>query len=172
MKLRARLGRIARKGGGGKGKPSIVLLLREAHVFSAEELRAAGEKGWERRFDGVEDPAYAVDEAEGKMMLRAGGCVVQVVEGYGPYVAKMVEAETKLPEERQRRAWRAHSAWAALDLGCDDLGKVEAYAGLARFALQLGDYNCTAVYLPRENVFLPNDGTAEEGLRLMVKGCF
>lgn len=172
MNVKSR-GRLARLGWRGKGKrpPSIVLLLREAHVFTTAELRGAGEKGWGKSFDGV-DPAYTVTEEAGGTFLRAGGCVVEVTVGYGPFVANVEGVAGKLPDEVQQRAWRAHGAWAALDLRCEDMKKVEAYAGLARFALQLGDHNCTAVYLPGENVFLPNDGSAEEALRLMVGGMF
>jgi hypothetical protein len=44
----------------------------------------------------------------------------------------------------------------------------EAYASLAKLALQLGDPNCTAIFLPTKNIMKPNDGTAEQGLRLLI----
>ena len=44
----------------------------------------------------------------------------------------------------------------------------EAYASLAKLALQLGDPNCTAIFVPVKNIMMPNDGTAEEGLRLLI----
>ena len=44
----------------------------------------------------------------------------------------------------------------------------DAYASLAKLALQLGDPNCTAIYLPTKNVMMPNDGAAEQGLRLLI----
>ncbi len=28
--------------------------------------------------------------------------------------------------------------------------------------------NCAAVFLPDKNIMMPNDGTAEEGLRLLI----
>ena len=44
----------------------------------------------------------------------------------------------------------------------------EAYASLAKLALRLGDPNCTAIFVPVKNIMMPNDGTAEEGLRLLI----
>jgi hypothetical protein len=44
----------------------------------------------------------------------------------------------------------------------------EAYASLAKLALQLGDPNCTAIFLPVKNIMMPNNGTAEHGLRLLI----
>jgi hypothetical protein len=36
------------------------------------------------------------------------------------------------------------------------------------WALQLGDPNCTATFVPDKNIIMPNDGTAEQGLRLLI----
>jgi hypothetical protein len=35
-------------------------------------------------------------------------------------------------------------------------------------ALQLGDPNCTAIFVPVKDIMMSNDGTAEEGLRLLI----
>jgi hypothetical protein len=35
-------------------------------------------------------------------------------------------------------------------------------------ALQFGDPNCTAIFVRVKNIMMPNDGTAEEGLRLLI----
>lgn len=172
MKPRARLARLGKRLGQGRRPPSVVLLLREAHVFTMGEMRGAGERGWRRSFDSEGAPGYSVAEEGGGFVLRAEACVVQVTVGYGPYVQDKEGSAGKLPDEVQRRAWMSHGAWLALDLQCDGLKKGEGYAGLARLALQLGDHNCVAVYVPEQNVFLPNDGTAEAALRLMVQGQF
>jgi hypothetical protein len=34
--------------------------------------------------------------------------------------------------------------------------------------LQLGDPNCAAIFVPLKNIMMPNDGTADEGLRLLI----
>jgi len=44
----------------------------------------------------------------------------------------------------------------------------EAYAALATLALQLGDPNCAAIFVPIKNIMMPNDGTAERGLRMLI----
>jgi hypothetical protein len=66
-----------------------------------------------------------------------------------------------------------HHAPTLLDL-FNDLSRSErripdadAYASLAKLALQLGDPNCTAAFVPDKNIMMPNDGTAEQGLRLL-----
>jgi hypothetical protein len=47
--------------------------------------------------------------------------------------------------------------------------KKESYAVLARFALQLGDANCSAIYFPKEGWMLPNNGEAESELRRLTE---
>jgi hypothetical protein len=80
-----------------------------------------------------------------------------------------------LPREEQKKAWFEHRAWSSLDLWNSakssrrDLPKKEAYAVLARFALQLGDTNCTAIYFPKEGWMLPNNGEAENELRRLIE---
>jgi hypothetical protein len=78
-----------------------------------------------------------------------------------------------LPQPEQKKAWTEHHACAFLDFFNDVSGKsrvpdAEAYSSLAKLALQLGDVNCTAIFLPIQNMMLPNDGTAEQGLRLLI----
>ena len=40
--------------------PSIIIMQRKAQRFSEEELQAAGQRGWGKKFDGKEDPMYFV----------------------------------------------------------------------------------------------------------------
>jgi hypothetical protein len=148
---------------------SIVLLLREPHLFTEAELQAAGERGWGRRFDGKADPMYFVVQEQDVTMLKAGTHVVQLVQAAQPYLGEPEEISRRLPRREQKRAWLEHGAWAALDLWDRKPLREEAYAVLARFALQLADANCSAVLLPKENVLMPNDGPAEEGLRRLVR---
>jgi hypothetical protein len=74
-----------------------------------------------------------------------------------------------LPREEQQIAWRQHKGWASFDMLNNGVQRVDAYAVLAKFALQLGDENCVGVYLPNLEIFMPNDGTAEEGIRMLVR---
>jgi hypothetical protein len=149
---------------------SIVLLLREPHFFTEVELLAAGERGWDKCFDGKADPMYFVVQKETVTMLKAGGHVVQLLHAEQPYLGDKRKASDRLPRKEERLAWMAHTAWAALDLWDRKPSKEAAYAVLARFAVPLTDANCCAVYLPKDNVLMPNDGAAEEGLRMLVAG--
>ncbi|HEY1964927.1 MAG TPA: hypothetical protein VGG59_08350 [Acidobacteriaceae bacterium] len=74
-----------------------------------------------------------------------------------------------MPREEQQIAWRQHKGWASFDMLNNGVQRVDAYAVLAKFALQLGDENCVGVYLPNLEIFMPNDGTAEEGIRMLVR---
>ncbi|HEU5339726.1 hypothetical protein [Edaphobacter sp.] len=153
---------------------SIVLLLREARTFSERELQIAGEKGWGKRFDGTEDPMYFVSKSEVLTVLKAGKYVVQLVQVKEPYSDDLEASARNLTRQEQKKAWFEHRAWSSIDLwngamsSSRDLPKKEAYAVLARFALQLGDANCSAIYFPKEGWMMPNDGTAEDGLRRLI----
>ena len=89
-----------------------------------------------------------------------------------PYTDDDGYALSQLPQPEQKRAWSEHHAHTLLDL-FNDLSHAEkripdADASLAKLALQLGDPNCVAIYVPDKNIMMPNDGTAEEGLRLLI----
>jgi hypothetical protein len=64
----------------------------------------------------------------------------------------------------------AHTAWASIDMLGSEVSNAEAYAVLARFALQLADHNCSAIFLPKHNVLLVNNGDSEEWLRNLIRG--
>src|ERR1700733_2560942 len=147
---------------------SIVLLLKEHRIFSVEELQAAGQRAWGKRFDGTEDAMYFVVQKGGITMMKAGRYVVQLLHASQPYLGEPEEIARQLPHEDQRRAWLQHTAWAAIDFWGKEPLEEEAYAVLARFALQLGDPNCCAVYVPKAQMLMANDGTAETGLRMMI----
>jgi hypothetical protein len=154
--------------------PSIVLFTRKAHAFSQEELVAAAEKGWGRKFDGEEDPLWFVFVSNVLTTLKAGKYVVQLVQAKVPYSDDLEAGAKSLPREEQRKAWFEHRAWFSLDLWngaiatTQELPKKEAYAVLSRFALQLGNENCCGIYFPKEGWMLPNNGEAEEELRRLI----
>ena len=153
---------------------SIVIMQRMAHRFTEQELQAAGEHGWERRFDGKEDPMYFVSADQAALtVVKAGPHVIRVTSLPCRYVDDEY-ALSQLPKPEQKKAWNEHHAHTLLDL-FNDLSRAEkritdadAYASLAKLALHLGDPNCAAVFVPGKNIMMPNDGTAEEGLRLLI----
>jgi hypothetical protein len=157
---------------------SIVIMQRKAHRFSEEELRGAGERGWGKRFDGKEDPKYFVSAGFASLTLvKAGPHIIQVTTIPGRYVDDDEYALAQLPQPEQKKAWTEHYACTFLEYFNDHSSKSkrvpdeDAYASMAKLALQLGDPNCTAIYLSIRdiNVMMPNDGTAEQGLRLLIK---
>jgi len=148
---------------------SLFLLLRQPHFFSLAEVQQAGERGWSKRFDGTEDPMCFVTQNGGVTFIKAGALVINLLQSGTPYLEDVEYVAKQLPREEQKRAWLAHSAWAALDNLNRKIAKADSYAGLARFALNLSDLNCAGIYLPKEQVMMPNDGTAEEGLHLIIR---
>lgn len=154
---------------------SIVIMQRKAHRFSKEELRTAGESGWGKKFDGKEDPMYFVSaDHPGLTVVKAGRHIIRVTSIPTRYADEDEYALSQLPQPEQKKGWNEHHAYTLLDLLNDlsyqsrSIPDAEAYASLAKLALQLGDSNCTAIFVPIKNVLMPNDGTAEQGLRLLI----
>jgi hypothetical protein len=154
---------------------SIVIMQRKAHLFSEEELRVAGERGWGKKFDGKEDPMYFVSVNHSMLtVVKAGPHIIRVTSVPNRYADDDDYALSQLSQPEQKKAWVEHHACAFLEFFNDLSSKpgiipdAEAYASLAKLALQLGDPNCTAIFVPIKNVMMPNDGTAEEGLRLLI----
>ncbi|MGA8629660.1 MAG: hypothetical protein WCC31_02685 [Terracidiphilus sp.] len=154
---------------------SIVLLQRRLHRFSKEELQSAGEHGWSKKFDGKEDPMYFVfADSPILTVVRAGTHTIRVTTFPARYNEDDEYALSQLPQPEQKQAWNEHHAFVLLEFFNDLSSKakripdVEAYSSLAKLALHLGDPNCSAIVMPVKNIMMPNDGTAEEGLRLLV----
>jgi hypothetical protein len=153
----------------------MVIMQREAHRFSEEELRAAGERGWGKTFDGKEDPMYFVSADHPALtVLKAGPHIIRVTSLPKRYTDDDEYALSQLPQPEQKKAWTEHRACAFLDLFNDLSSKsrripdADAYASLAKLAFQLCDPNCTAIFLPIKNMMMSNDGTADQGLRLLI----
>jgi len=154
---------------------SIVIMQRKAHRFSEEELRAAGERAWGKKFDGREDPMYFVSADHSALtVVKAGSHIIRVTSVPSRYVDDDEYALSQLPQPEQKKAWTEHHACAFLELFNDlssearRIPDAEAYASVAKLALQLGDPNCTAILVPIKNIMMPNDGTAEQGLRMLI----
>lgn len=154
---------------------SIVIMQRKAHRFSEEELKAAGERGWGKNFDGIGDPMFFVSDGHPVLtILKAGPYGIRVTSVSTRYVEDDEYALSQLPQPEQKKAWNEHHACTILDLFNDFSNKskripdTEVYASLAKLALQLGDPNCAAIFVPIKNIMMPNDGSAEQGLRLLI----
>jgi hypothetical protein len=154
---------------------SIVIMQRKAYRFAEDELRAAGECGWSKVFDGKEDPMYFVSADHPALtVVKAGPHIIRVTSVPTRYVDDDDHALSHLPQPEQKKAWTEHHACVFLDLFNDlssssrRIPDAEAYASLARLALQLGGPNCSAIFVPIKNLMMPNDGAAEEGLRMLI----
>ena len=144
-------------------------------MFNKEELEAAGERGWGKKFDGEEDPMYFVSVDHSALtVVTAGPLIIRVTSVPTRYAEDDEYALSQLPRPEQKKAWNEHHACVFLDLFNDlssdsrRISNADAYASLAKLALQLGEPNCTAMFVPIKNLMLPNDGTAEQGLRLLI----
>ncbi len=152
---------------------SIVIMQRKTHWFSEEELQAASERGWGKKFDGKDDPMYFVSVDHAILtVVKAGPHIIQVSTVPARYADNDEYALSQLPQPEQKKAYTEHQACTSLhffnDLESRSIPDAEAYASLAKLALQLGDPNCTAIFVPLKNIMMPNDGTAEQGLRLLI----
>jgi hypothetical protein len=153
---------------------SIVIMQRKPHRFTEEELQVAGERGWGKKFDGKEDPMYFVSGDHLLTVVKAGRHILQVTSVPSRYADDDAYALSQLPRSEQKRAWTEHHACAFLEFFNDlssmstSVSDADAYASLANLALQLADPNCAAVFIPIKNIMMPNDGTAQKGLRLLI----
>lgn len=153
---------------------SIVIMQRKPHRFSEEELQAAGERGWGKQFNGKEDPMYFVSADDHLTVVKAGPNIIQVTYFPKRYADDDEFALSQLPQPEQKKAWTEHHACTFLDF-FNDISRAspriadrEAYSSLAKLALQLVDPNSAAIFVPIKNIMMPNDGTVEEGLRLLI----
>ena len=149
---------------------SIVLLLKEPKRFTKEELQAAAESAWGKKFDGTEDPMYFVFQQGEFTIVKPGAHVISVLRQPHPYAANSEQSVGWLPQPEQKKAWLDHTAWVSLDLVNSTLPCDEAYKLLATLALHLISANCSGIYLPKDSMLFPNDGTVEEGLYRMQRG--
>ena len=148
---------------------SVVLLLRSYLPLSEHELQLAAEQGWAMSFDGIRDPMYFVSVAGTHGFVKAGRYVIKLLSISQPYLGNVDEIAEQLPRQEQRSAWRDHRAWLALDFWNPGMAKTDAYEVLARLSIPLLSDQCCGVFLPKEEIFMPNDGTAQEGLQLLLK---
>lgn len=149
---------------------SIVFLLREPHFFTREELMEAGSLGFGKPFGSTEEPMYFVVQQGPVTMVKAGPHGMHVLHQNSSYLEDKEETAKSLVFKNQQEAWLAHTAWASIDVLNQDLSNSDAYKTLARLALHLANQNCSAIFLPKHNILLTNDGQAEEWLRDLIRG--
>ena len=135
----------------------MVLLLREPHRFTREELCIAAEKAWSVSFAGSPGSNHFVMQAGHVTFVKTGPHVLNLFHVSGPYLDDPEEISKGFPPGSSREAWAKHRAWAAVDYLKGGRKIDLEYAVIAKLVAEMLDSNCTGVYIPGENVFLPND---------------
>ena len=151
---------------------SMVMLLRESRVFGLDRLRGAGEMAFGVPFSDDKESKHFVIQVSLFTLMKVGRHTLSFLQYAKPYLDEQSrEFGAALPKESQRKAWEQHAAWTALDYvkGGADLDL--EYAVLAKLCLQLNDENCTGVFLPRENILVPNDGSLVAYLQRVARSC-
>ena len=149
---------------------SMVLLLRRSSLFTEDELNAAGQRAWNVPFSHADKSMYCVMPATPNItLIKSGNYLFNLIQEDSFYLGPIEEIAPQLPRPEQQLAWRQHTSWAAWDLMNKDVTKKEAYAVIARWVIELVHGNCVGVYLPKESLFFPNNGPAEDKLRKYIK---
>ena len=146
---------------------SMVLLLREPRFLTLDQLRSAGERAFGTPFSGGKESQHFVMQAALFTLMKVGPHALSFLNYTKPYGALDFPPEFAMsfPKANQREAWIAHRAWKAVDYvkGGKDL-KVE-YGVLATLCAEMIDTNCLALYEPRDQTLIPNDGSLQQGLK-------
>ena len=146
---------------------SLILLLREPRFSTLDQLRSAGERAFGIPFNDGKESQHFVIQAAVLTIMKAGPHPLNFLNYTKPYGASDFPPEfaTVFPKTNQREAWTAHKAWTAVDyVGGGKNLKVE-YGVLAALCAEMIDTNCLALYEPREQTLIPNDGSLRQELK-------
>lgn len=151
---------------------SMVLLLRKPHLFSADELRLAAERAWHTSFAGDEKGSmHCVVQSNTVTLMKAGPHGLNFFHYPEPYIENPRENVDWLPQPSQREAWMQHSACVGVDYLNDGISVELGYSVLSKLVAEMLDGNCTAVYIPRERVLIPNDKSLYLELQKFASAC-
>jgi len=141
---------------------SVILLLREAHVFTEEEIRGAAERAWGLSFWSTCGSNRRITVSENTVFLQAGPHLLSFRNQPHPYEEKPEDHVDWLPSLSQQKAWAEHRAccWINYLTATTDLEL--AHCVIAKVAAQLLDGNCTGVYFPSEFGLIPAEVASEE----------
>lgn len=138
------------------------MLLRESRVFALQRLRNAGEGAFGVPFSDDSESKYFAIQKGLFTVMKIGPHALSFLHYAKPYLDENSrEFGAAMPKKSQRQAWARHTAWEAIDYVKSGGNLDLEYAILARLCLELADANCVGVYLPRESIFVPNDGSMQ-----------
>ncbi len=171
LNLKKALAAILRSGkspdGDADDPVSMVLLLLESRFLTLDQIRSAAEKAFGASFAGGKESKHFVFQAALLTLMKAGPYTLSFLNYTKPYGEGEFPEEfgRSLPKASQRQAWAERTAWTAVDYvkGGTDL-ELE-YGVLAKLCPEMLDANCAGLYLPREQSFIPNDGSLREELQ-------
>jgi hypothetical protein len=149
----------------------MTLLLREPHLFSAEELRLAAERAWHLSFDGEKESKHFVIQKGTVTFMKAGPHVLNFFHYPKPYIENHKENIDWLPQPRQREAWIKHSACLGVDYLNHGVSVQLGYCVLAQLVSEIIDGNCTGAYIAREQSLAPNDESLYVELHRLGSAC-
>lgn len=173
--LKAALDSLLGQGQGAKQPESedplsVVMLLSGSKVSTLDRLRNAGEQAFGVPFSDDKASQYFVVQSALFTIIKIGVHTLSFMHFAKPYFEdQSMKFGAQMPKESQRQAWSRHCAWEAIDYVKSGAQPDVEYAVIARICLPLLDSNCVGVYLPRESVFVPNDGAAAECLQTLAR---
>src|ERR1039458_4734899 len=96
----------------GKDKPRVmILLLRQPHVFSEEEIRSAAERAWGIAFWGTHGSTRRILVSDDmRVFLQAGPHQLSICSTAQPYTKSPETDVDWLPSLNQQKAWAGHKA--------------------------------------------------------------
>jgi hypothetical protein len=153
----------------GKDDPiAMVLLLQMPHFFRAEELQHAAEKAWGTSFAGGKGSTHFVVQSGEVTFMKAGPHLLTFFTYPQPYIENPKENIEWLRQASQRQAWVEHAACVGVDYMNKDVDVELAYCVLSKLVAEMADENCTGVYIPRENILIPNGESFYRELQKMA----
>jgi len=140
---------------------SMVLLRRESRFPTLDQLRSAGERAFGTSFTGDKESRHYVVQVVLFTIMKAGPHTLSFLNYTKPYGEGEFPQEfgRLLPKASQRQAWTEHTAWTAVDYVKGGVDLDLEYAVLATLCAEMVDANCVGLYVPREQPFIPNDGS-------------
>lgn len=147
---------------------SIVLLNIDSPPLGEAALRVAAQNAWgiDLPSDNPADEEFVSFKAPPTGMVSAGGFRFMVHDNGEPYFHDREQALAGLQDGDLRQSVREATAWRGVDmLGVPDgLTKDNAYALIAKLALNLADETTVAIYVPEFRQLFPYDSATRRAL--------
>jgi hypothetical protein len=99
-----------------------------------------------------------------------GDATVHITQSSTPHVGHPHPIDIGAVDHHlHHHAWRDHKGYTAFALWGQDHNRHQTYRTLAAITAQLLEGNVLGIYLPQENDFHPNDGSALDYLKHLQK---